>query len=83
LLFSATSRPVLEPTQPPVQWVTGVLSLGLKQPEREASHSPPSSAEFEECVELYLNPQYAFMAWCSVKITRKTSPFTGVTQSVW
>jgi hypothetical protein len=25
------SRPVLEPTQPPVQWVAGVLSPGLKR----------------------------------------------------
>jgi hypothetical protein len=41
--------------------------LGLKQPGREADHSPPSSAEVKECVKLYLRSQYAFMAWCSVK----------------
>jgi len=35
--------------------------------EREADHSPPSSAEVKERVELYLHSQYAFMAWCSVK----------------
>jgi hypothetical protein len=28
---------------------------GLKRPEREADHSPPSSAEVKECVELYLH----------------------------
>jgi hypothetical protein len=33
---------------------------------READHSHPSSAEVKEWVELYL-PQYAFMAWCSVR----------------
>jgi hypothetical protein len=30
-------------------------SLGVKLPGREADHSPPSSAEFEECVELYFH----------------------------
>jgi hypothetical protein len=44
----------LRPTQPPIQWVRGALSLGVKQPRREADHSPPF-------------PQYASMAWCSVK----------------
>jgi hypothetical protein len=43
------------PTQPPVQWVTGALSLGLKRSEREADHSPPSSVDVEEYVELYLH----------------------------
>jgi hypothetical protein len=35
----------LGPTQPPIQWVTGALSLGVRRPGREAYHSPPSSAE--------------------------------------
>jgi hypothetical protein len=47
--------------------VPGHLSLGVKRPGREADHSPPSSAEVKEGVELYLHSQYAFMAWCSVK----------------
>jgi hypothetical protein len=38
----------LEPTQPPIQWVPGALSLGVKWPEREVDHSPPSSAEVKE-----------------------------------
>jgi hypothetical protein len=29
--------------------------LGVKQPGREADHSPPSSAEVKECVGLYLH----------------------------
>jgi hypothetical protein len=33
------------PTQPPIQWVPGALSLGVKWPGREVDHSPPSSAE--------------------------------------
>jgi hypothetical protein len=39
-------RPALGPTQPPIQWVSGVLSPGVKaRPGRDADHSPPSSAE--------------------------------------
>jgi hypothetical protein len=34
---------------------TGDLLLGVKQPGHEADHSPPSSAEVKECVELYLH----------------------------
>jgi hypothetical protein len=45
----------LGPTQPPIQWVPGALSLGVKRPGREAGHSPPSSAEVKECVELYIH----------------------------
>jgi hypothetical protein len=56
-LFITASRTVLGPTQPPIQWVPGAPPLGVKRPGREADHSPPSSA----------SPQYAFMAWFSVK----------------
>jgi hypothetical protein len=44
----------LGPTQPPIQWVPGALSLRVKRLGRKADHSPPSSAEVKECVELYL-----------------------------
>jgi hypothetical protein len=54
-LFTAVSRMALGPTQPPIQWVPGALYLGVKRPGREAGHSPPSSAEDKECVELYLH----------------------------
>jgi hypothetical protein len=39
-LFYITSRLALGPTQPPIQWVSGVKQLG-----GEVDHSPPSSAE--------------------------------------
>jgi hypothetical protein len=45
LPITTASRTALEPTQPPIQWVPGALSLGIKQPWREADHSPPSSAD--------------------------------------
>jgi hypothetical protein len=41
------------PTSCPM--VPGALSLGVKRPGSEADHSPPSSAEVRECVELYLH----------------------------
>jgi hypothetical protein len=47
-LFTTASRPALESTQPLIQWVAGVISLGVKRPWREADHSPPSSAEVKE-----------------------------------
>jgi hypothetical protein len=31
-LFSTACRTVLGPTQPPIQWVSGATSLGIKQP---------------------------------------------------
>jgi hypothetical protein len=47
-LFTAASRVVLGPTQPPIQGVSGALSLGVKRPGRETDHSPPSSAKVKE-----------------------------------
>jgi hypothetical protein len=41
------------PTQP-IQWVLGILSLGVKRPGREADHSIPSSAEVKEFMDPYL-----------------------------
>jgi hypothetical protein len=51
----SASRMSLGPVQPPVRWVPGALSLGVGRLLREADHSPPSSAEVKECVELYLH----------------------------
>jgi hypothetical protein len=49
-------KQALGPTQPYSQWVQRALSLGLKRPRREADHSPSSSAEVKECVELSSTP---------------------------
>jgi hypothetical protein len=43
--FTAAYRTALGPTQPPIQWVPGDLSLWAKRLGREADHSPPPSAE--------------------------------------
>jgi len=53
-LFTTVSKMVLGSTQPPIQWVPGVLSLWVKQLGCE-SYSPPSSAEVKEYMELYLH----------------------------
>jgi hypothetical protein len=37
-LFTTASRTALGPSQPPIQWVLGALSLGVKRPGREADH---------------------------------------------
>jgi hypothetical protein len=57
--LASVSRPALGPTQPPVQWVPGVLSPGVKaRPGRDADHSSLSSAEVVNEYELYfLSPQ--------------------------
>jgi hypothetical protein len=47
-LFTTASRTALGPTQPPIQWVLGALSLGVKRPGREADHLPPSIAKVKE-----------------------------------
>jgi hypothetical protein len=44
LLFTRASRQAVRPTQPPIQWVMGPISLGVKQSECEADHLPPPSA---------------------------------------
>jgi hypothetical protein len=44
-LFSIASRLAPGPAQPPMQWVPGAISPGIKRPGPEADHTPPSSAE--------------------------------------
>jgi hypothetical protein len=59
VILSAPSRPVLEPTQFHIQWVSGALSPGVKRPKRETDNLPPSSAEVRV---LTPTPPYVFMA---------------------
>jgi hypothetical protein len=44
-LFTTVCTTALGPTQPPIRWVQGALSLRVKRPRREADHSPPGSVE--------------------------------------
>jgi hypothetical protein len=43
-IYSITSRPDLQPTQPPIHLVLRLVSPGLKRQRRETDHLPPSSA---------------------------------------
>jgi hypothetical protein len=81
-LFTTASRPALGPTEPPIQWVPGALSPGVKRPWHEADHSPLSSAEVKECVELHFHLRTRFMAWCLVK-QRDNFTFTLLDGGEW
>jgi hypothetical protein len=70
-LFTIESRTVLGPTQNPIQWVPGALSLGVKRPGRKADHSPPSSAAVKECVELYSHSSNT-PSWRGAQLKRST-----------
>jgi len=61
-LFATASRPTLEPTESPIQWVLGAVSPSVKRPGREADHSPPSSAEFKNAWSYTSTLPYVFMA---------------------
>jgi hypothetical protein len=66
-LFITTSRWALGPNNLPIQWVPGALSLEANRPGRKADHEPPSRAEVKNAWSCTSTPQYAFMAWLSVK----------------
>jgi hypothetical protein len=60
-IFSTSSRLALGSTQPPIQWVPGPLSPGVKRQGREADHSPPASAEVKKTWLYTSTLPYAFM----------------------
>jgi hypothetical protein len=45
LRFFIASRPALEPTEPPLQWLKGEFYPGVKRSGSEVDHSPPSSTD--------------------------------------
>jgi hypothetical protein len=56
--------------------------MGVKRPGREADHSPPSSAEVKECVELYLRSPNT-PSWRGAEFsTRTTLPLIFLIYSV-
>jgi hypothetical protein len=62
ITFSTSSRPALGSTQPPIPWILGVLSPGVKRPGREADHSPPASTEVKKTWIYTSTPPQVFMA---------------------
>jgi len=65
--LSTASRPALGLTRPPVHWVPGAVSPGVKLPGHEADHSAPCSAEVEKAWSYNSTPQHVFTAWCLIK----------------
>jgi hypothetical protein len=53
-LQAFASRPALGPSQPPIQWVPGVLSLGVKRGRSVTLTTPRHLMPRPEWVELYL-----------------------------
>jgi hypothetical protein len=71
--FAAVSRLALGLTQPPVQWVLGALSLGVKQLGHEAHLHLVLKLSMHGAITS--TPPYIFMAWYFVK-HRAKSTFT-------
>jgi hypothetical protein len=66
--FCRTSRLVLGPTQPPIEWVSRAVSPGAKWLVCEAERSPPSSDEVKNGgtqPPLFLTP-----LWCSAQLVK-------------
>jgi len=66
-LFHTASGTALGPTQPPIQWVPRDFCRRIKRPDRQADHSPPSSAEIKNAWSYNSTDPYVFLAWCLVK----------------
>jgi hypothetical protein len=66
-LGTTESRTALGPTQPPIQWVPGALSLGVKRPGREADHSPHLVPRLKNEWSYTSTPPIRLMAWCLAK----------------
>jgi hypothetical protein len=59
-LFLKISRPFLEPTKSPTQWVLG--SSGVKWPGGEINQIPPSSADIKNDWSGTSTPLYKFVS---------------------
>jgi hypothetical protein len=68
--FAISSKPALEPTQPPIKWVWGALSPELERPEREADGSRPSSAEINAWSYTSVLPYLAYLAQVELQLFR-------------
>jgi hypothetical protein len=60
-LYSTAPRSAPGPTQASIQWVARAVSIEVKQPGREANHSPPSSAEVNNGA---IHPPPHASSWC-------------------
>jgi hypothetical protein len=65
--FPHPSRPAVEPTQPPVQWVPGFFH-GVERLGRSVDHPPSSSTEVNGRVKPYLYYPWVFMSCLGVTL---------------
>jgi hypothetical protein len=70
------SRLALGPTQLPLRWVIGDLSLEVKRPEREADHSPQTNAEVKN-MWIYTSTPHTSL-WCSAGMRRTSWGYTKI-----
>jgi hypothetical protein len=61
-----SSRLVLWPTQPPIQWVPLALSPGVKRQGCKVDHSPPTTAKVKNTWIYTSTTQYIFVALCLI-----------------
>jgi hypothetical protein len=61
--FFIMSRRALGPTQSPMQWLPGFISLGVKRLGREADHSRPTGTEMKNSWISTSTPPDVIMAY--------------------
>jgi hypothetical protein len=69
--FAAEARgsTLLYIVQPPIQWLLGILSQGVKWPGCKVEHSLPSNTEVKNARSYYSTPSYASLVWCLIQHT--------------
>jgi len=72
------STPSLEPTQPPIQWVSYVLASGVKRPGREIDHLSPSSVAVNNEWNCTSAPTFCFHGLGRDDFTLSTLPLEAV-----
>jgi hypothetical protein len=60
--YSTDVQRALLSTEPPIKWVWGAFSLGIKRSQYEADLSPPSNVEVKHGGSIHSLPQYVLMA---------------------
>ena len=71
------------PTEPPIQWVAGPISLGLKRPGTEPEHSPFFVTEVKNECSYNFIPAFAFMACIGASCLCNGEVRTDITEAVW
>jgi hypothetical protein len=73
-LFSTSVIPAPGFTQPPIQWVPGALSPGIKRQGREAKHSSPTTVEVKK-IWIYTSSPHT-PSWRSALLVKHSDNFT-------